>query len=95
MPERHDFKSVAAHSVVDKVPDAWQVQPSHDIGTGQFNFGADARLLHQQSQGSLNVLAYGTGCRSAMLCPPSRGTFQLALRPRLDPDAQRHDQPKR
>jgi hypothetical protein len=95
MPEGNNFQGSASHTVIHEVPNARKVQPANHVGPRRFDFGTDAWLLNQQRQRCFNILAYCAGSGGAILSPPGNCPLQLALRARLDPDAERHDQPKR
>lgn len=91
MPECDDFENRSADAVVDEVLDAREVQSSNYLGTRRLDFGADAGLFNEQGQGRLYILAHGSWRGEPILGPPLCCSFDLALRARLDSDAERQN----
>ena len=95
VPERHNFENPSANPVIDEITDPAKMEPANDIRSWDFDSCSDARLIHQQCQCRLKILANGTGRGQPVCRPPLSGFFDLPLRSRLDPNNERQDQSKR
>ena len=91
MPEGDHFEKRAADTVVDRVFDSREVQPSNHFGTRCLDLRADTRFLNEQSDCSLDVPAHGSWSRETVLGPPLCRLLDLALRAGLDSDAENQD----
>jgi hypothetical protein len=95
VPERDDLQHVLLHSVVDKLPDAPQVQPAHDVWSRSLDLASNPRFPREQVQSAFEISKNSTRRRRAIPRPPFSSSFDFALSAWLDPEQERQGQPKR
>lgn len=88
MPERNNVQEQATLAVVDEIPRPRQIQAPRSGVYRVFNACADAGLLHQCFECSVQVMSNRTRCRRAVPRPPRGSSFDLALRPGFDASGQ-------
>jgi hypothetical protein len=80
LPNRQDLKSLSPHSVIDPIPNAFQIEPPNVRRTGLYYTNADVWLHEQKIESSLQIQAHRSRrCRS-IDGPPLNNTLNLASR---------------
>ena len=92
MPYGQNHKLVTMNAVVDKVPNATKMQPTHTFQAHVADLDSSAGLAEKQYEGALEVCPEGARRGRSVFEPPSFGPLYLGRSAVCNAQTQRHGQ---